>query len=397
LELLTGLPDSASRQRQELELQIALGRALIVAQGFASPAVGETYTRARALCERLDRPPEIVPVLYGQWLHHLVKGPLRLARVIAADLLQRGEDGADVVITVMGHRLSGLTYFYLGELLASRAHLEQALARFDPAHRAFYMSFTVQDPLVPLLTYLSLDLRCLGYLDQARFKIEAAVEEARKLDHAFSLAIALFGACRVDWATRSREELLARADALVAVSDEHGFPYHRAEGTVYRGWALAKRGQSEEGIALLRAGLAALRATGVVTEVPFFLTLLAEAEGRAKQQDQGLGHLAEAEHLVAETEDRWAEAELHRVRGELLRAGHDPAGAERCFSQAIGIAQQQSAKFWELRAAISLARLWREQGKRDTARDLLAPTYGWFAEGLDTPVLKEAKALLDEL
>jgi predicted ATPase len=131
--------------------------------------------------------------------------------------------------------------------------------------------------------------------------------------------------------------------------------------------------------------------------VPFFLTLLAEAKGMAKERDEGLVHLAEADTVIAEAEERWAEAELHRVRGELLRSGHDPGGAERSFSQAIGIAQQQSAKYWELRAAISLARLWREQGKRAAARDLLAPTYGWFTEGFDTPVLKEAKALLDEL
>jgi predicted ATPase len=129
--------------------------------------------------------------------------------------------------------------------------------------------------------------------------------------------------------------------------------------------------------------------------VPFFLTLLAEAEGKVKQRDQGLIHLAEAERLMAETEDRWAEAELYRVRGDLLHAGDDPAGAERCFRQAIGNAQQQSAKFWELRATISLARLWLKQGRHDAARDLLAPVHGWFTEGFDTPVLKEAKALLD--
>jgi predicted ATPase len=211
------------------------------------------------------------------------------------------------------------------------------------------------------------------------------------------LAYALLGACGVDWATRSREELLARADALVAISDEHGFPWLRAFGTIYLGSALAGTGQFEEGIALLRAGLTAFHATGSVTYVPFFLTLLAEAEGMAKRRDEGLGHLAEAERVMAETEDRWAEAELHGVRGELLRAGHDLAGAERCFCQAIGIAQQQSAKFWELRATTSLARLWREQGKRDAARDLLAPTYGWFTAGFDAPVLKEAKAMLDEL
>jgi predicted ATPase len=191
--------------------------------------------------------------------------------------------------------------------------------------------------------------------------------------------------------------LLARADALIAVSDEHGFPYNRAVGTVFRGWTLAGGEQTTEGIALLRTGVAAYRATEAVTWVPFFLTLLANAECRALELDQGLGHLTEAERLVDEIEDRWAESELYRVRGELLRAGHDLAAAERSFSRAIGIAQQQSAKFWELRAAISLARLWREQGKRDAARDLLAPIYSWFTEGFDTPVLTEAKALLDEL
>ena len=168
-------------------------------------------------------------------------------------------------------------------------------------------------------------------------------------------------------------------------------------GTVFRGWALTGSGQAAEGIAQLRAGLAAFRAAGAMIYVHVILTLLADAEGKAKLRDEGLGHLAEAERLVAETEERWAEADLHRVRGELLRTGHDPAAAERSFSQAIGIAQRQSAKFWELRAAISLARLWREQGKRDAARDLLAPNYGWFSEGFDTPVLREAKALLDTL
>jgi hypothetical protein len=207
------------------------------------------------------------------------------AREIAADLLQRGEDGADVAMTVMGHRLSGQSCFYLGEFLAARTHLEQAFVRFDPAHRA--LSFFFQDPWIPLLNYLSRDLCCLGYLDQARLRCEAAVAEASKLDRPFSLVTALSGACRVDWAIRSREELQARADALIAVSDEHGFPYHRAVGTVFRGWALAESGQTGEGIALLEAGVAAYRATGAVTWVPFFLALLADAEGRRKSGTWG--------------------------------------------------------------------------------------------------------------
>jgi class 3 adenylate cyclase len=394
LELLTSLPDGASRQRQELELQIALGRALIAAQGYGAPAVGETYARARGLCEQLGRPPEIVPVLYGHCLHYIGAGLLRQARKIASDLLQAGEDGAVVAITVLGHRLSGSICFNLAEFLASQTHLEKGLALFDPGNRSFYRSFQIPDPLVNLLGYHSINLFFLGYFDQARLECEKAVEEGEKIGHAFSLTSALSGACQADWGTRSREEVLARADALIAVADEHGFPFHRAVGTIYRGWALAGRGELGRGIALIEAGVAAYRATEA-KDVSFYLILLADAEGMAKGLDEGLGHLAEAEPLMGEI--RWAEAELHRVRGKLLHASQDPAGAERSLCRAINIAQQQGAKFWELRAAISLARLWNEQGKRDAARDLLAPIYGWFTEGFDTPVLKEAKALLDTL
>ena len=270
----------------------------------------------------------------------------------------------------------------------------RGLALFDPGHRAFYRSFQIQDPLVNLLGYHSINLFYLGYFDQARLECETAVEEGQKIGHAFSLTSALSGACQADWGTRSREEVLARADALIAVADEHGFPFHRAVGTIYRGWALAGRGETGQGIALLKAGLAAYRATEA-KDVSFHLILLAEAEVMAKGLDEGVGHLAEAEQLMGEI--RWAEAELHRVRGELLRASQDPAGAERSLCRSMDIAQQRSTKFWELRAATSLARLWHDRGRRDAARDLLGPIYGWFTEGFDTPVLKEAKALLDTL
>jgi len=295
LELLTRLPDGVARQRQELELQIALGRALIAAQGYAAPAAGETYARARALCEQLGRPPEIVPVLYGECVQYLGKD-LRRALEIAADLLQMGEDGGVAAITVLGHRLSASICFHLGEFLASRAHVEQALALLDPGHRPFYMSFHIPYPLINLLGYRSIGLFCLGYFDQARLECEAAVEEGRKSGHAFSLTAALSGACQVDWGIRSREELLARADALIALSDEHGFPFHRAAGTIYRGWALAGSGQTGQGIALLEAGVAACRAMGAVTDVPFYLTLLADAEGRARRNESLLVHPPPAKH-----------------------------------------------------------------------------------------------------
>jgi class 3 adenylate cyclase/predicted ATPase/DNA polymerase III delta prime subunit len=397
LELLASLPESESRLRQELELQIVLGRALNATQGFASRAVGETYACARDLCERLGRPPQIVPVIYGQCVHHLLNGPLRVARDLAADLLQLGADAGNAAVTNVGQRVSGVVYFQLGEFLSSRALLEEALARFDPKDRPFYMSLMTHDGRVAALSDLSYDLFCLGYLDQARLKGEAAVAEARKLGHPFSLALALTIAWSVDWATGSRGERQARADELTNVAEEHGFPFFRAWGTFHRGWGLVEGGKTMEGIALLRSGAAEQRAIGAVAFLPFSLTLLADAEGKAMERDQALGHLAEAERIVVETGNRWAEAELHRVRGDLMCSGEDYTAAESCFCHAIGIAQQQRAKFWELRCAMSLARLWNVQGKRDAARELLGPIYGWFSEGFDAPVLKEAKTLLSGL
>ncbi len=398
LDLLTSLPDAAPRQRQELDLQVALGQALIAARGYAAPAVGETYARAGALCERLGRPSQqILPVLYGQYVHHLIAGSLRLAQRFAAEILQLGEAGSDAVATI-GHRHCGHTSFVLGDLVAARAHLEQALARFDPAHRRFHASFVVQDGWVMALVYLSRGLLCLGHLDEARLRSDEAVKEAHDLGHAYSLAGALNNACWMDWALRSRADVLARAEAAIATSAEKGFPFYLAMGTIFRGWALAGEGErGAEGIKLLQDGLAAFRATAAVQFVPFFLVLLADAQGRAGQPDRGLRHVAEAERLLAETEERWAEAELHRVRGELLDAAQDRDGAERSYRQAIGVARRQGAKFWELRAAVSLARLWREQGRAGEARNLLAPLYGCFTEGFDTPDLEQAKALLDEL
>jgi len=191
--------------------------------------------------------------------------------------------------------------------------------------------------------------------------------------------------------------MLERADELVTLSAKHDYDYYRATGTVMRGWCLATSGRLEEGLPLLRQGVDAYRATGAMLLMPFWLTLLADAHGKALQPEDGLERLTEAANLVEASQVRWHEAELHRVRGELLVAMHQPAAAEDSFRDAIAVAQHQSAKLWELHAAMSLARLWRDQGKRAEARDLLAPIYDWFTEGFEAPDLKDAKALLDEL
>jgi predicted ATPase len=223
-----------------------------------------------------------------------------------------------------------------------------------------------------VLTYLSLDLFCLGYLDRACARSEEAIEEAHQLQHSYSIAHSLSQACWVDWAAHSREELKRRTGAAIAVSAEHCFPYNLAVGTIFGAWAMAASGQTTEGIALLREGLAAYHATGAMLFVPFFLTLLTDAQVKGQHPDEALGHLAEAERLLAQTDERWVEAELYRVRGELLCADGDTITAEGCFRKAISIARQQRAKFWELRAATSFARLRRDQARRAEAHDLLA-------------------------
>ena len=289
LELLTSLPDTASRQRQELELQLVLGWVLIATQGYAGSAVGETYRRARVLCEQLDRPPQIVAVLYGQWVHHLLKGPMSVAQELAVELLHLGEDTGNAPVTCVGHGSIGYTSFQIGEFPASRAHLEEALARFDSKDRPFYASLAAQDLKAAQLVELSFALLCLGHFDQARLRADEAVEEARMLGHPFSLAQALIVASFVDWGTRSQEGRQARADTMIAISEEHGFAYFRAWGTFHRGLGLVASGQIAEGIALLRAGMAANGATGAVAFVPFALALLADAERNAGQHGPGAG------------------------------------------------------------------------------------------------------------
>ena len=306
LELLTNLPDDAARQRQEFELLIALGKSLMVAKGYASPEVGQTYARAVAICEQLGYSPKIgLPAVNGRWAYHIMKGELRPARALATDILRRAENDGDGAVTVLGHRSSGIACFHLGELSISRTHLEKAIAKFDPVHRPFYTAVTLQDVYVTLQTYLSHSLFCLGCLDKSRSESEKAIEEAGRLNP-YSITHSLSQACFVDWATRSQGGIAAtdrcddrrRGGARISLQSRGG--------TIFRGWARAMSGQSAEGVALLRDGLDAYRATGAAVFVPFFLSLLAEALGETGHLDQGLQYLGEAGRLMAETEERWA-------------------------------------------------------------------------------------------
>jgi len=329
----------------------------------------------------------------GQFTYRNVRGEYRLAHPTATALLRIGEAPSDA----LGHHLLGYNYIGLGEFTLARAELERTLlAMSDPALRSAATALAENsDELVVTLSHLAMPLAQLGYLDQARARRDAAIVEARKLRHAFNLAFALGWSVFIEEA--ASEPVMLRAEELLALATKHGFSFWKAWGTLHRGWCLAMVGRETEGIAQMTEGLAAFRSTGSVVFLPCWLIRLAKAYGKAQRPLEGLGHLTEAIRIIERTEEREFEAELYRVRGELLLATEDAGQAEESFCTALEIARCQSAKLWELRAATSLARLGRDQGKSAEAHELLASVYGWFTEGFDTPVLQEATALLDEL
>ena len=246
-------------------------------------------------------------------------------------------------------------------------------------------------------TYLAFALLCLGFPDQALVRSSAAIAEAGRLAHPSSLGSSLMGGTILLSLAGDNEGLEERADDLVTVATDQGFLFWRPMGLMYRGWVKVQEGGVAEGISLLRSGSAAYRATGAQLWMPYYTVFLARACEIAGQIKEALAHLGDAFRIAERTGERWFAAELHRHKGRLLlRQGHAEA-AEELYRKALSIAVEQEAKLWELRAAVSLARLRRDQGRRAEARDLLAPIYGWFTEGFDTPDLKEAKSLLENL
>jgi tetratricopeptide (TPR) repeat protein len=398
LALVPALPESDWRREIELDLQIALGQAAIASQGWGAPEAGEAYARARELASMLSRPRALLIALQGEFQYHISRPDLKRARQLATELLELGETSGDIPTRVLGYDSCTYAFNYLGELVAARASAEKALALYDPAHRPFYAELMSNDLLVQMLGHSQWVLASLGHLDQALSQRDAVLQEARPLAHPHTLAIALEFVVFIGSLVRLEPEpLLQPADELLALSTEHGLGLYRAFALVSRGWCLAALGRAEEGVPIVTAGLMGCQECGFMLLRPWILTSLGDACRMAGHWQAALGHLAEAQRLAEETGERWLEAETLRLSGEVLLAIGDHTGAEASYREAIAIAQQQSAKLWELFAAISLARLWRNQGKPAEARDLLAPVYGWFTEGFATPVLQDAKALLEEL
>jgi predicted ATPase len=405
LGLLKTLPDNPERVQQELTLQIILGAPLIATKGWSVPEVKRTFSRARELCQQIGETPQLFPVLWGLAAVYIGQAEHRTGRALAEQCLALAQSVQEGNLLLMAHTVPGISLFHLGELVPGREYLEQVITHYDPQqHRSLAFLYGSFDPGVTCLSFAAWSLWPLGYPDQALQRSQEALTLAQEIAHPFSCGLALFFAAATYQFRREIQTTHERAEAAITFSTDQMFPEWVALGTLFRGWALTEQGQEKEGIAQMHQGLAAHRAMGSEVSLSYYLGLLAAAYGRVGQAEEGLKVLAEALAFVGKSEEHYYEAELYRLKGTLTLQSKVPSPrfqveeeAEACFHKAIKIAREQQAKSWELRATISLARLWQSQGKREEARQMLAEIYGWFTEGFDTKDLQEAKALLDEL
>jgi predicted ATPase/DNA-binding winged helix-turn-helix (wHTH) protein len=400
LEVLQTLPATRDNLQHALELQILLGMVLTLTKGYAAPEAAQAYARARALCQQVGDTSHLVPALWGLWAYALVRTELHTARELGEELMRLAESAPTPDVHLKrAHNVLGVTLCWLGELVSARMHFEQALTLDGAQQHGALDIFYGQDAGVVSLAYLSYVLWFLGYPDQALRQSQQVHAAARALAHPHSLALVLHLAA---WLHQLRGEVHAvqeRVEELVVLASQEGFAYRAAQATLWHGWALVAQGQHAEGIAQMLQGLTARHATGASFYRASHLALLAEAYGKAGQVKEGLCLLAEALVSADTTGERLYEAELYRLKGELLlqQVPSDVFQAERCFHQGLAIARCQQAQSWELRAAMSLSRLWQQQGKLPAAHKLLTEVCGGFTEGLDTADLQEAKELLEQL
>jgi predicted ATPase/class 3 adenylate cyclase len=399
LEALQTLQESPERDRMELAFQLAIGTPSIAVHGYSAPQTGAAYSRARMLCERLGEVEPLFATLSGEFVFPFVRGDYQVMRRVTDEARGVSERLSSPVLRLAAHRLSAITAMYHGALCEARSEFEAILRLYDASHHRPQPVHYVHDPQVSALTYLAPVLWMLGFPDQARrsssaaFRCAAELDQANLTAHVHNFAGAGLAELLTEVAT-----VQAHADAIIDLAERHSLGYWRVNGLILRGWAMAQQGDADAGIALMRRNAADRAALDVGWYQPRYLCMLAEAHARSGQAEAGLQVISDAKDLVVRHEEHLWEAELDRVEGELYRVlGAPAADVEVCFARSLAKARQQNARSLELRAAISLARLRRDQSKRTEARDLVAPVYGWFTEGFDTADLKEAKALLDEL
>lgn len=397
LKLAANLPNGPEQKFQLRSLQLALAGALTAARGWASAEAGEAYARARELCRNAPDGAQVATAWAGalSYLHN--RANVRAAHELADELLMLSERRMDSDIKLIAHRSVGISLLFRAQFDRALPHLRRALDIYSEAeHRP--PKLTPHDVRVTCESFVALILLLLGQPDQALVQNRSAVAWARELAQPYTLAFALHVSCVFHQLRGDGVMLQERADELVTIATEHGFPHFVGTGACFRAWAMLELGGSvEESIGRMRWGLAAKRATGAEIKVPYYFGLLAEAHRRANRIPEGMSLLNEALELVERTEERWYEAELCRLMAEALITSSDLDAAQRWLNRSLHTAQKQGARFWELRSGVRTARYWLDRGKRTEARNLLAPIYRSFTEGFDTRDLKEAGALLVEL
>ena len=406
LDQIAALPATPALRREQIKLQVTLINPLMHIKGYSAPQTKAAVERARLLIEQaealrepLEDPLLLFSVLYGFWVASLIAFNGDVLCDLAAQFLALAEKRRATIPLMVGHRLLGVSSLCTGDIVDGRVHDDQAVALYDAAeHRSLAARFG-QDVRVVTLSFRSIALWMLGYPEAALADVDRALKDAREIGHAPSLMYALYTNSLIHLLLGNHAVANADADELVAVAEEKSALFWKAWGRTMQGCVLALTGKPSDTVHQITSGIAALRSTGATYYLPTWLSYLAKAHADLRQFDDAWRCIGEAIVAVEKTKERWFEAEVNRIAGEIALQTPEPdtAKAEAYFERAIAVARQQQAKSWELRAAMSMARLWRAQGKRDAARDLLAPVYGWFTEGFDTLDLKEAKALLDEL
>ena len=401
LELVELLPEGAKRDQLELDLRAAAGVPLIASRGYTAPEVEKTYSRARELSEKLGGSPQFANIVWGLWVRYLGRNSLGAALEMAEQycaIAERTQNDGHLLETC---QVMGLVLFYLADFARALAYLARGSAAYVPErHHALIYEHGGADTGVSIRVHQGLALWVMGYPDQARKCVEQGLQTARSLArHPFSLAFALYFYAWFFKLCGDKAAVVEAADAAIQICDEHSFPFWGLASATLRGSAIAELGSQGEGVHTMREALSSYEGIGGGLFRPELIGLLSVGLASTGQINEALRAIAEAHQAVEQSQERWYQAELYRLNGELtsMLPGNHAAAAEIAFVEALRIARQQEAKSWELRAAMSMARLWRDQGKPQQARELLAPVYGWFTEGFDTLDLKEAKALLDEL
>jgi predicted ATPase/DNA-binding winged helix-turn-helix (wHTH) protein len=403
IELLKTLPDTEARDRRELALLMALCVAAPVTQGFGAAEVGKTHNRARELCERLGESLQLFRVLRGLRNYHLFRAEFKASHETCERLLNLARSNADNLLLVQSHHALAVTLIHLGEFAAAVENCEQGLAFYDPRQRHYYLSDHRFDPEAALRYAAAWAQWFLGYPDQALSKIREALALAENSRHPENLCITTFYATFLHQLRREARKTLEMAEALIARAGEYGLVAWNAIGTSLRGWALVELGRSSEGIAQIRHSFITHGEAGTEVARLHFRSLLAESLMKDGQVEEALDLVDETLGAALGNGGHYFLAELYRLKGELLLncglglwdCGSN--GAEECFHQSIQIARRQSAKSLELRAALSLSRLWQKQDRIEEARQTLLEIYNWFTEGIDTEDHKEARGLLEQL